>query len=218
MKLLLCDRHWVFAESLAVVLGEAGYDVVAITRGLDDTLAVLGREPVDICVLDLGVMPGDELDRLAALRAVAPGMQIVLVSERADADKVTAAAARGVRGFVSKDQHVADITDTIERVHAGATVLPVPARAGSRGGSASSDVARRSAALLTPREREALGHLVLGEDTKGVARAMGVTYATARSHIQTALTKLGVHSRVEAAATALRLGLINAETGEWLVG
>ena len=96
--------------------------------------------------------------------------------------------------------------------------MPVPPRASAPAGSASADAARRSASLLTPREREALGHLVLGADTKGVARAMGVTYATARSHIQMALTKLGVHSRVEAAAAALRLGLINPETGEWLVG
>jgi DNA-binding NarL/FixJ family response regulator len=75
--------------------------------------------------------------------------------------------------------------------------------------------ARQLARLLTPREREALCHLVRGLDTSQLARAMGISWATARSHVQSVLTKLGVHSRLEAATVAVRHGLVSG-TGEWL--
>ena len=61
-----------------------------------------------------------------------------------------------------------------------------------------------------------LSLLVVGEHTDGVAKTIGVTRATARTHIQSVFKKLGVHTRVEATATAIRLGLVDAETGEWL--
>jgi len=210
MRLLLCDGHRVFAESLALVLGESGHHVVAITRTLDEAVAALRREPVDVCVLSAGGWSASVPDRLAELRGIAPATGIVLLAESA-AGLVPAAAAR-VDGFAYRDQHVADLLDTIERVLCGEIVGPAVVRGDP---PASHDAAHRLAALLTRREREVLCLLVRGEDTKGVARNMGVTWATARSHIQSSLTKLGVHSRVEAAAAAVRHGLIDAETGQW---
>jgi DNA-binding NarL/FixJ family response regulator len=215
MRLLLCDDHSIFAESLALVLNEAGYEVVAVTRSLDETLDALRQQPVDVCVLDVGAAPAAILDRLAELRSVAPTTKVVLLSGYADPELATAAASHDVQGYAYKGQHVADIIDMLERVHGGETVTPGRPHAEPAGTPAPPDPAHQLAAQLTPREREVLCHLVHGEDTHGVARTMGVTWATARSHIQSVLTKLGVHSRVEAAAAAVRHGLVNAETGEW---
>ena len=63
--------------------------------------------------------------------------------------------------------------------------------------------------LLTPREREVLARLVRGEGTTRMARSMGVQLSTARTHIDSVLIKLGVHSRLEAVAYAVREGIID---------
>jgi len=63
--------------------------------------------------------------------------------------------------------------------------------------------------FLTEREREALGRLVRGESTAGMARAMGVHVSTARTHIDAVLCKLGAHTRLEAVAYAVREGLVD---------
>ena len=63
--------------------------------------------------------------------------------------------------------------------------------------------------LLTPREREVLARLVRGESTTGMARSMGVRLSTTRTHIDSVLIKLGVHSRLEAVACAVREGLVD---------
>ena len=69
-----------------------------------------------------------------------------------------------------------------------------------------------SAQFLTARERQVLRLLVVGESTQGIARRLGVTRSTARSHVQSLLGRLAVHSRVEAVRYALSHDLVDLET------
>ncbi|MGH3753399.1 MAG: helix-turn-helix domain-containing protein [Pseudonocardiaceae bacterium] len=68
--------------------------------------------------------------------------------------------------------------------------------------------ARRLAAHLTARERECLVLLIEGLGTRAMTLRLGVSTTTVRSHVQGLLTKLGVHSRLEAAAFAVRYDLV----------
>lgn len=65
---------------------------------------------------------------------------------------------------------------------------------------------------LTPRERECLAHLAAGHDTAVIAEKLGVSRTTVRTHVQSVLVKLGVHSRLEAAALASRYGLVDQQS------
>jgi len=69
---------------------------------------------------------------------------------------------------------------------------------------------RLLATYLTPRELECLALLASGFGTTLIARRLGVSTMTIRSHVQAVLTKLGVHSRLEAASLAIRYGLVDA--------
>ena len=60
---------------------------------------------------------------------------------------------------------------------------------------------------LTAREREVVQLMVDGVSTAGIARQLGVSVNTVRNHTQSVLRKLSAHSRLEAAAAAVRLGL-----------
>ena len=63
--------------------------------------------------------------------------------------------------------------------------------------------------FLTEREREVLDSLAEGHSTAVIAERLGVRAATARSHVQSVLMKLGVHSRVAAVAFAVERGLVD---------
>ncbi|GIG61511.1 helix-turn-helix transcriptional regulator [Longispora fulva] len=215
MRVLICDDHAVFAESLALVLHERGYDIVAVTHTPDEAIAALPTAAVDLCVLDVGFGPASILPRLAELRAAAPDAGIVLLSAGLDSRVVDAGLAAGVRGFAHKSGHIADIVVTMGRVAAGELVFdPAIPRHPAHGGP----VALRLADALTARERQVLGRLVRGEDTRALAGTLGVSWATARSHVQNILTKLGVNSRLEAVTLAIRCGLVDPDTGAWLPG
>jgi DNA-binding NarL/FixJ family response regulator len=67
--------------------------------------------------------------------------------------------------------------------------------------------AERGMAGLTPRELEVLRLLVEGRSNRQIAEQLFISGKTASVHVTNILAKLGVHSRLEAAATARRLGL-----------
>ena len=67
--------------------------------------------------------------------------------------------------------------------------------------------AQRTLAGLTPRELEVLRLLVEGRSNRQIAEQLFISAKTASVHVTNLLSKLGVHSRLEAAALARRLGL-----------
>ncbi len=216
MRVLICDDHAVFADSLALVLAAAGHTVVGVTYTPDGALTVLRNRTADICLVDLNFPGGSVVGRLAELRAAAPAARFVMVSGFVDQQTVDAGLRAGVRGFAHKGQQASEILTLLGRVHAGEQVVDLRL-VRHRGAPRPRSQAHRVAQFLTPREREVLTRLTRGESTVALAKAMGVTRSTARSHVQSVLTKLGVHSQREAVVEAARYGLVSVETGEWLV-
>jgi len=191
---------------------------VGVTHHPDQLIEVLRREPVDVCLLDVIFGKDSIVDRLPTLRTASLGTQLVLLTAGVDAELLSAASAAGIRGVADKRQPVTEMLQILDRVVAGESVIqletaaPLPVNTVRR----HANDALRLASFLTLREREVLCGLVRGDDTNKLARSMGIASATARCHIQNVLTKLGVHSRLEAATSAVRYGLVSPETGDWL--
>jgi two-component system nitrate/nitrite response regulator NarL len=216
VKVVICDDHAVFADSLAMVLSESGHDVVGVAYSPEEAVRLLPSAAADICLIDLQFPTGTALDSLPELICSAPATRFVVLSGSIEADLLDAAIAVGVRGFAHKGQQADEIVAMLARVHAGELVVD-PAT-GSRLALRPQSEAQRLAHYLTPREREVLTRLVRGENTATLARTMKITRSTARSHVQSVLTKLGVHSQREAVIAAARHGLVSVNTGEWLLG
>jgi two-component system nitrate/nitrite response regulator NarL len=215
MRLLICDDHVVFAEALAVVLTKVGHTVVALTDSPHEALAVLRTKLVELCLLDVSFPTGSIFEVLPDLRAAAPEVKIILLTALSQPAVAMTAIAAGVDGFAHKGQRIDDLVRLIDHVHHGEEVRAGAMTGGVIGRHAELSDTERLARYLTPREREVLSHLVLGESAPALARAIGVSPTTARSHIQNVLTKLGVHSQLEAVTAAVRDGLVSVETGQW---
>jgi DNA-binding NarL/FixJ family response regulator len=102
---------------------------------------------------------------------------------------------------------VAALTAAISRILGGEVVVDVPKAAGRRR-TVQQDGMQRLAGHLTTRERECLRLILDGLDTTRMAARLGVSPSTVRTHVQSLLTKLGVHSRLEAASLAMRYRLL----------
>ena len=92
-----------------------------------------------------------------------------------------------------------------------------PGLGGIASESEDDDLAHRSAepgpreVSLTERERQVLSYLALGWETKYIAEELGVSWYTARNHIENLRRKLGASNRLEAVMVAMRLGIIPSE-------
>jgi DNA-binding NarL/FixJ family response regulator len=72
---------------------------------------------------------------------------------------------------------------------------------------------RALASALTGRETEVLGALAEGLDTDEIARRLHISSKTERNHVASVLSKLGVHSRLQALVLAARYGLVDVGRG-----
>jgi two-component system, NarL family, nitrate/nitrite response regulator NarL len=204
VRILLCDNHRLLVEALAAALRRGGHDVVATTTQPEEAMDAAAEHDPDVCLLDM-IFPGDAgIRTIAGIRATTRSKVLVL-SARCDQDAVCAALAAGAAGFVGKDQTIEDIFRSLEQVCAGEVIMPPvdPVGPGRRPGRLRPQE-QTALRFLTSREREALRLIAEGESTKEIAQSMHVAYSTARTHVQNVLTKLGVRSRLQAAALVAR--------------
>ncbi|KWX00499.1 DNA-binding response regulator [Carbonactinospora thermoautotrophica] len=205
MRVILCDPHLVFAEALAAMLRKRGCDAEVTTSPASALRAAAAG--ADVCVMDISFPGEDGVEGTRRILAAAPDVKIFVLTARTDPDAVRAAIDAGATGIASKQRGVRELIEAIERVADGETycdptLSEEPSENGGRYGE------RFLADFLTSRERQVLEYLVEGANTRRIARSMGITFATARTHVQAVLTKLGVHSRLEAAAFAVRNGIV----------
>ena len=207
-SLLLCDDHLLLAEALAAALANRGFTDVEVAGSPDAALAVIRRKPIDVCLMDLQFPDGDGLAAARELRELRPQTRVVILSAFADSAVVAAGVEAGVAaGFCRKDMGVDEIIKAVEQVHAGQVFIDAALLRGTVTRMRERNPTRLMARYLTRRELEVLARLAAGETTVGIATAMGVSRSTARTHVQTVLTKLGVHSRLEAVVVAANAGI-----------
>ena len=205
-RVVLGDDHTVFVESLVSVLVGAGFRVPAVARSLTGTIDAVRHHRPDVCLLSHHFSDGDGVAAIGHVIAVSPATRILILTADGDTNAMRHAVRLGAAGYVDKTWGVRKLVQALQRVVNGAVVLDAP-----RATTARSDMsqARRLAAHLTARERECLALLVEGLDTRAMTLRLGVSTTTVRSHVQALLTKLGVHSRLEAATFAVRYDLVD---------
>jgi DNA-binding NarL/FixJ family response regulator len=132
---------------------------------------------------------------------------IVLAPSEDDAPLVAAVEA-GASGFLTKDCPLTDLISAAHAVVRGEMVVPprllAPLLSGLMRHRKEQDEAMRRLARLTRREREVLALLAQGAGNDRIAQSLVISPQTARTHVQNLITKLGVHSRLEAAMFAAR--------------
>jgi two-component system nitrate/nitrite response regulator NarL len=219
MRIVICDGHRVFADALASLLRSAGHEVAGAALHLGEAVGMLatdGGKPAEACIIDLRLPRSGRRPDIGQVIADAPGTAFVALTGSADPSSLRHAIAAGVRGVALKGddfgEFVRVLTEAVASQGAGAAeesgpvIVSSSARAVLKRGDG---LAAGTSQFLTEREREALGRLVRGESTAGMARAMGVRVSTARTHIDAVLCKLGAHTRLEAVAYAVREGLVD---------
>jgi two-component system nitrate/nitrite response regulator NarL len=208
-EVVIGDDHAVFLDALCTVLSEQGFVVTKATTVAATIRAVRARQP-DVCLIDRHFGPdGDGVGAIADVGAASSGTKVLILSADCDNETIVQAMSAGAAGYVHKTRGVSVLQETIGRVLQGEVVVEAPAAPGARPVLARQRDAHRLAGYLTARERECLELLVQGYDTAAMVAALGISSATIRTHIQALLNKLGVHSRLEAAAFAVQHGLLD---------
>lgn len=203
-RCLVCDDHALMREAM-IGLVQDRWSAAKIDEAADFpaawTLAAL--EP-DLCLVDLS-MPGADLrSGIAGVMARAPGAQVVAVTGTGGDDLLIDLLAMGVAGFLPKTMSGAAMLAAIELVLAGGRYLPprvaelLLARV-----RLSPPPVVRAAGSLTPRQRQVLDLVARGLSNKEIAKTLGLSPATIKTHVSQAIAIVGGTNRTDAAIRAL---------------
>jgi len=203
IRVLIVDDHRLFADALSAILTRAGMTVVGTAeRGDQAVTTALATHP-DIILVDIGLPDQSGLVVGNSLLAQLPEAKVIALSAIDDRRTIEEALRLGFHGYLTKETPVERFESAVRSVMDGQVIVP---RFGGRPFDFDED-ASLLAAHLTAREIEVLGLLVEGASGSEMAARLGISANTVRTHVQSILTKLQVHSRLEAATFAVRHGL-----------
>jgi DNA-binding NarL/FixJ family response regulator len=212
-RLVLVEDHASFRQTLALVFDqEPEFEVVAQAGSLGEARRVMRGREADLGVIDLALPDGEGLELIEDLREANPLFAALVLTASLDRADHARAVEAGAAGVLHKSADVDEIMDAARRLAAGETLIS-PEELGEMlrlaGESREEErEARASIEQLTRREIQVLEALAEGLTNKEIAERLHMSVDTERTHMMNILTKLGVHSRLQALLFAARYGLI----------
>jgi two-component system nitrate/nitrite response regulator NarL len=213
--ILLVDDHASFRQTLAFVFDQQpDIEVVAQAGSLAEArraLEGLETEP-DLGVIDLSLPDGEGTELIKNLREANEDFAALLLTASLDRTDHARAVEAGAAGVVHKSADVDEVLDATRRISEGETLLSPGElvemlRIASQNREEERE-ARANIEQLTRREREVLQALSEGLSNKHIAQRLHMSVDTERTHMMNILSKLGVHSRLQALLFAARHGLV----------
>jgi two-component system, NarL family, response regulator LiaR len=214
LTVLVVDDHRTFAEALGVVFGmERDFRVSVASNGLDAVAAAERLHP-NVALMDLE-MPGmGGVEAIRKMRSASSETRVLVLSGHDDDLLRAQAVEAGAVGFVSKFTPLQELPHVVRRVGHGETMIDRQeadrlARM-LRHRRRQEATERQRANRLTPRQTQILQLMAEGIPDAEIARRLELSYHTLRTHVQNILTRLSVHTKVQALAVAIRQGKITA--------
>jgi DNA-binding NarL/FixJ family response regulator len=202
----IVDDEKKLCESIATFLnGSPGFRCVSIYGSAEAALKRLPADRPDVALMDIN-MPGlNGIECVSRLKALAPEIQVVMLTVYEDTDQIFKALAAGATGYLLKRSDPDELLQAIRVVNAGGSPM-------------SNSIARKVVAsfqkagqvgekldLLSAREQAVLDCLAQGLAYKQIGDQLGISINTIRTHLRHIYEKLHVQSRTQAVAKYLRL-------------
>lgn len=213
IRILVVDDHAVVRRGLQAVLAdEAGLEVVGEAANARDAVARARALQPDIVFMDIRMGEADDASGIDACRQIRdelPETQVIMFTSYGERESVLSSIMAGATGFLTKNVSHAQLIQAIRAAGRGESLLDTGVTRGviERLAELSRSTAPAGAGL-SEREREVLLLIAQGLTNKEIAARLFVSPFTARNHVIHILDKLGLSRRAEAAAQAVRLGLL----------
>lgn len=206
IRVLVVDDHPMVRRGLTTFLKVfEDFELAGEAADGEVALQLCGRVAPDVVLMDMVMPIMDGITATQAIHQQFPKIQVIALTSFKDEGLVAKALQAGAISYLLKDVSANELAQAIRAAHLGrATLSPEAAQvlveAATQPPTPGHD--------LTEREWAVLALLVEGLNNTQIAQHLGVQVSTIKSHVSHILAKLGVASRTEAVALAVRHHLI----------
>jgi DNA-binding NarL/FixJ family response regulator len=210
IRALIVDDHPVTREGLRTLLELSGADVVVVVgeaaSGEEAVEQVVQLEP-DVVFMDVR-MPGiSGIEATKQIRKANPGTKVILITIDESRGAISEAIQAGVSGYLLKDASADALVDAAKQAVEGRAVIH-PQLTKTFIEEVQHADEGPTTTPLSKREREILQMVANGSTTKEVARDLGISPHTVKTHLERIFEKLDANDRAQAVAIAIRTGLV----------
>lgn len=207
VRVVVVDDHAVVRNGIEYsLLAVDDIELVGSAESGAEAVRLCEELQPDVILMDM-MMPG--MDGVTATRVVlkrCPQARVIALTSFQEGSLVQKALRAGAISYLLKDVGMGELAQAIRSAYAGKATL-APEAAQSLAEAAMQPMDR--GVDLTEREREVLTLIVEGRSNGEIAEELAVSLSTARFHVSTILSKLGATNRAEAAALAVKHGLVS---------
>jgi DNA-binding NarL/FixJ family response regulator len=194
------DDDWIRNNLAAVLDAAPGLRCLSRFGTAEEALVGLPAGPPDVVLMDIGLPKMNGIECVRQLKALAPSIQVLMLTVYGDSDRVFSALLAGADGYLLKRASRDELFEAIRHVHRGESpmdghIARQVVQFFNRRGAAPAEVDQ-----LSRREGEVLEQLARGAAYKQIADTLGISIETLRGYIKAVYRKLHVHSRGEAVA------------------
>ncbi|MGQ4484166.1 response regulator transcription factor [Streptomyces sp. 372A] len=214
-RVVVADDQAVVREGIVMLLGLLpGIEVVGSAKDGEEAVAQVAEHAPDVVLMDLRMPRCDGVEATRRIREEFPGTQVVVLTTFADDDSLFPALRAGARGYLTKDAGGDEIVRAVQAVLSGEAglsptvqrrllerVTEGPLGMGGGGEPEPPDG-------MTPREAEVLVLIAEGMSNADIARALHISQATVKSHINNLFAKAGLRDRAQAVRYAYMRGMV----------
>ena len=201
IKVLIADDHAIVRMGLAALISaETDIEVVGEAKNGIEAVRESLRLTPDVVIMDIMMPKKDGVTATQEIHEKLPTAKVLILTSVSVSDGITRAIAAGAAGAILKNAENQNVIDAIREIVTGKQVIAKEVR----------QLIRKDPPVpeLSPRQQEILSSLTRGLTNDDIAKQLGISVPSVKTHLVALFAKLGVANRSEAVAIALRKHLL----------
>lgn len=210
INIMIVDDHQIIIDGIKALLkDEKNIFVAAEANNGKDAIAIMGKIPLDIILMDIEMPLLNGCDATAVITTRYPTAKIIALTTYDEKSIVTKMLNAGASGYILKNINKEILMEAINTVIKGKTYFSseISITLAASSSDITSQLPVSPDALLSPREIEILKHIANGFSNNEIADKLFISSKTIDTHRTNIMQKLNIHNVVGLVKYAIKMGL-----------